>query len=211
MNIDTDIKRIVDDILNSYEKRVDVVGKVMNETTALLKRLSKEQAEMALQLRDTLAKKESLRKRDFDYLLEDVVLRNLDEEKKVKKLLGDFQKEEKKMVAKFRNILTGTEKIKLSDFGLLSKKILERLDRREKEVSDVLRSFHIGQEELAGGLRKLVEKGDQIRTKDFKALTESLKLRQLEKEGEIGKLLNTFGKVQEEVKLRWGKVLESYV
>ena len=183
----------------------------MQETTLFLKRLSKEQAEMALQLRDILAKKESLRKRDFDYLLEDIVLKNLGKERNVNKVLRSFQKEEEEMVARLRNILTGSEKIKLSEFKLLSKEILERLDRKEKEASDMLRNFHIEQEEFARGLRKLVEKGNQVKAKDFKAVTESLRLRQIEREGEVGKLLSDFGKVQEEVNLRWEKVLESYV
>ena len=209
MNVD--IKPIVNNILDSYETRVEVVGKVMKETTALLKRLSREQAEMALKLRETLAKKESLRKRDFDYVLEDIVLRNLDKEKKVNEVLENFQKEEEDLVARLRNVLTGREKIKLSDFRLLSKETLDRLDRREKEVSGVLKGFHIEQEELAAGLRRLVEKGDQVRTKDFRAMTESLRLRQLGRESGIGKLLGEFGKVEEEVKLRWKKVLEGYV
>ena len=209
--MDTEIKTVVDNILDSYETRVKVVGKVMKETTVLLKRLSREQAEMALGLRDTLAKKESLRKRDFDYLLEDIVLKNLDKEKKVNGVLEGFQEEEKDIIARLRNILTGTEKVKLSEFNLLSKEILGRLDRREKEAGEVLRSFHIEQEELAAGLRKLAEKGDQVRTKDIKAMTERLKLRQLERESEIGELLSDLGKVQEEVNLRWGKLLEVYV
>ena len=209
--MDSDLRTVVDNILNSYEARVKVVGNVMRQATSLLERLSKEQAEMALQLRDTLAKKQSLRKRDFDYRLEHIVLLNLDKKKKVNEVLENFQKEEQEMVGRLRDILTGSEKMKLSEFRLLSGNILERLGKREKEVSEVLRGFHVEQEELAAGLRNLVKKGDQIRTKDFKALTESLRLRQLEKEGEIGKLLGEFGKVQEEVNLRWGKVLESYV
>ena len=204
------MKSVVDNILNSYETRVKVVGKVMQDTTALLRQLSREQEEMALQLRDTLARKESLRKRDFDYLLEDIVLKNLDKEKKVNEVLESFQKEEEEMVARLRNILTGTEKIKLDEFRSLSKEILERLDKKEKEAGDVLRSFHIEQEELVAGLRKLIEKGDQIRIKDFKTMTESLRIGQLARESEVGKLLSDFGKVREEVKLRWGKVLETY-
>jgi len=210
MMVNTNIKTVVDNILNSYETRVKVVGKVMKETTLFLKCMSREQAEMALQLRDTLAKKESLRKRDFDYLLGDIVLRNLDEEKRVNKILENFQKEEG-MIARFRNILTGGEKIKLSEFRVLSKEILEHLDRREKEVSEVLRNFHIEQGVFLAGLRKLAKKGDQVRTKDFKAMTEGLRLKQLGKESEIGMLLSEFGKVQEEVKLRWEKVLKDYV
>ena len=204
------MKSVVDNILNSYETRIKVVGKVMQDTTALLRQLSREQAEMALQLRDTLARKESLRKRDFDYLLEDIVLKNLDKEKKVNEVLESFQKEEEEMVARLRNILTGTEKIKLDAFRSLSKEILERLDKKEKEASDVLRSFHIEQEELAGGLRKLIEQGDQIRIKDFKRMTDNLRIRQLTRESEIGNLLTDLAEVREEVKLRWGKVLETY-
>ena len=206
------MKSVVDNILNSYEERVKTVARVMQGTMALLDHLSREQAEMALQLRDTLAKKESLRKRDFDYLLEDIVLRNLDKEKKVKEqVLENFQKEEEEMVARFRGILTGAEKIKLSDFRSFSKEILERLDSREKEAGDVLRGFHIEQEELAAGLRKLVEKGDQIKIKDFKTVTENLRARQLARESEVGNLLTDLANVREEVRLRWGKVLECYV
>ena len=206
------MQSVVENILNSYEKRVETVGRVMQGTMALLERLSEEQAEMALQLRDTLAKKESLRKRDFDHLLEDIVLRNLDKEKKVKEeVLENFQKEEDEMVARLRGILTGAEKIKLSEFRSLSKEILERLDRREKEAGDVLRSFHIEQEEFAAGLRRLVKKGDRIKIKDFKTMTENLRLSQLARESEIGELLTDLAAVREEVKLRWGKVLEVYV
>jgi len=202
---------IVDHILDSYEARVKVVAEVMRETTALLKRLSEEQAEMALHLRDVLAKKESLRKKDFDSLLKEIVVRNLDREKEVNEILEGFQIEQGELIARFRDILTGNEKIKLSDFRALSKQILERLDRREKEISDLLRSFHIEQEEVAASLRKLVEKGQQVRTRDLKTMIESLKLRRLERGGEVGHLLNALGKVQEEVKLRWEKVLQGYV
>ncbi len=205
------MKSVVDNILSSYEERVKTVGRVMQETMALLDRLSREQAEMALQLRDTLAKKQSLRKRDFDHLLEDIVLRNLNREKKVKEeVLKNFQREEEQMVARLRSILTGAEKIKLSEFRSLSKEILERLDKREKEVGDVLRSFHIEQEELAAGLRKLVKKGERITVKDFKTMTENLRARQIARESEIGNLLTDLADVREEVKLRWGKVLETY-
>jgi len=202
---------IVDHILDSYEARVKVVGQVMKETTALLRRLSEEQTQMASHLRDLLAKKESLRKKDFDSLLTDVVAQNSDKEKEVNEVLESYQKEQGDVIARFRNILTGNEKIKLSDFRVLSKKILGLLDKREKEISDLLRSFHIEQEEVAASLRKLVEKGDQVRTRDFKAVIESLKLRRLERGGEVGQLLNTLGNVQDEVKLRWQKVLEGYV
>ncbi|MDI6814848.1 MAG: hypothetical protein QMC90_02020 [Dehalococcoidales bacterium] len=204
------LKNIVDNILDSYEKRVKVVARVMKETTRVLKRLSTEQAKMALKLRNTLAKRQSLRKADFDGFLEDIVLRSLDKEKRVNQVVENFQKEGEEMIARMRDTLAGREKIKPSDFKLLSKTILDRLSQREKEVSEMMRNFHIEQEELSAGLRYLVEKGDEVKTKDLKAVTESIRLRQLERSSEIGKMLGELERVQQEINLRWGDVLKNY-
>lgn len=205
------MKDFVENVLDSYEKRVEVVSTVMRQTTELLKRLSQEQARMAWELRERLAKKESLRKKDFDSLLEDIVIRQLDKEKKIVKVLNDFQREEEGLIARLRSILTGSEKVTLSAFRELSEEVLDRLKEKEKEASNMLRSFHIAQEELSAELKRLVEKGEEVRTKDFKAMIESLRLRQREKESEIGRLLDEFGKVQEEVNLRWEQVVKSYL
>lgn len=204
------VSSIVEHILGSFAQRVRVVGEVMKETTALLKRLSLEQAEMALRLRDTLAQKQSLRKRDFDHLLEDIVLRNLDKRKRIHEALTSCQNEAEGMIARFRDALTGAKRTKLSEFRSISREILDRLDRKEREIGEALRSFHIEQEEFAAGLRKLVEKGDRVRTKDFRTVVGSLRRGQLERESEIGELLNAFGRVQEEVKSRWEKVFQGY-
>ncbi len=203
-------KIFVENLLDTYETRVKVTIKAMRATVDYLSDLSKEQAKMTLELRGILAKKQSFRRKDFDSLLQDIVVRNLDREKEINQALDDLQNEEYSMSARLRRIIAGEEQIKLSDFKLVSKEIIERLNQREKKVSDLLRQFHIEQGELSEGLRKLFDKGEDIRIKDFKAMTGAIKLRQQERDSEVGKMLDDLEGVQQEINLQWQDLRKSY-
>ncbi|ODS34300.1 MAG: hypothetical protein SCARUB_00559 [Candidatus Scalindua rubra] len=204
------IKSFIENLLDTYEKRVAVISQAMRATADNLRDLSKEQAEMALQLRDTLAKKTSFRRKDFDSFLQDVVIQNLDREKEITKALEDLQKEEESMIARLRDILTGKENVKLVEFKLISKDLIERLSQREKKAADMLRWFHIEQEELTRGLRKLIDKED-IRIKDFKVMVESIKLRQQERDSDVGRMLEDLEEVQQQINWQWEDLRKSYL
>lgn len=204
-------KAVIENLLDTYEKRVGVISKAMRATTEYLGDLSNEQAEMALQLRDILARKESFRRKDFDSLLQDIVVWNIDRGKEITQALEDLQKEEESMITRLRGILTGREQIKLGEFRSLSKDIVERLSQREKKASDMLRRFHIEQGELSGSLRRLLDKRKDVRIKDFKVMTEAVKLRQQEKDSDVGRMLDDLEQVQEEVNLQWQGLRKSYV
>ena len=204
-------KAVIENLLDTYEKRVGVISKAMRATTEYLGDLSNEQAEMALQLRDILARKESFRRKDFDSLLQDIVVWNIDRGKEITQALEDLQKEEESMITRLRGILTGREQIKLGEFRSLSKDIVERLSQREKKASDMLRRFHIEQGELSGSLRRLLDKRKDVRIKDFKVMTEAVKLRQQEKDSDVGRMLDDLEQVQEEVNLQWQGLRKSYL
>ncbi|MCK4417158.1 MAG: hypothetical protein KAV99_03235 [Candidatus Latescibacteria bacterium] len=204
-------KAVIENLLDTYEKRVGVISKAMRATTEYLGDLSNEQAEMALQLRDILARKESFRRKDFDSLLQDIVVWNIDRGKEITQALEGLQKEEESMITRLRGILTGREQIKLGEFRSLSKDIVERLSQREKKASDMLRRFHIEQGELSGSLRRLLDKRKDVRIKDFKVMTEAVKLRQQEKDSDIGRMLDDLEEVQEEISLQWQGLRKSYV
>ena len=204
-------KAVIENLLDTYEKRVGVISKAMRATTEYLGDLSNEQAEMALQLRDILARKESFRRKDFDSLLQDIVVWNIDRGKEITQALEGLQKEEESMITRLRGILTGREQIKLGEFRSLSKDIVERLSQREKKASDMLRRFHIEQGELSGSLRRLLDKRKDVRIKDFKVMTEAVKLRQQEKDSDVGRMLDDLEQVQEEVNLQWQGLRKSYL
>lgn len=205
------IETFFEKLLDTYETRISLVSEAMTSTVDHLKDLSVEQAKMAVELRESLARKRSFRKRDFDFLFQDIVLENLGKEKEVSRAMEDLRKEQESMSARLRKIITGEEQITLSEFRLVGKKIVERLSEREKEVSDMLRRFHIEQSEVSKGLRRLLDKGDDVKIRDFKVITEAMQIRQDERNSEVGRLLYDLEESQQEINMQWEDLRRSYV
>ena len=205
------IETFFEKLLDTYESRISLVSEAMTRTVHHLSDLSVEQAKMAVELRQSLAKKRSFRKSDFDSRFQDIVLENLGQEKEVSRAMEDLRKEQQSMSARLRKIITGEEQITLSEFRLVGKEIIECLGEREKQVSDMLRRFHIEQSEVSNGLRKLLDKGDDVKIGDFKVMTEALQIRQEERNSEVGRLLYDLEEGQQEINMQWEDLRRSYV
>lgn len=206
-----EIKTFIENLLNTHEIRVKVISKAMRATVDHLRDLSGQQAKMALELRDSLARKQSLRKIDFDSLFQDIVLQNLDKEEEITRAIEDLEKEAGSMSAFLRRILTGEEQITLGEFKLASKEIIERLTEREKKVSDMLRRFHIRQGEVSEGLSRLHDKGQDIKVKDFKVMTDAIKIKQQERDSDVGRMLDDLEEVQQGINMQWQELRKSYL
>lgn len=206
-----EIKTFIENLLDTHEIRVKVISKAMRATVDHLKDLSGRQAKMALELRDSLARKQSLRKKDFDSFLQDIVLQNLDKEKEITRAIEDLEKEEGAMSASLRRILAGKEQITLGEFKLTSKEIIERLTEREKKASDMLRQFHIRQGEVSEGLSRLLDKGEDIKVKDFKVMTDAIKIKYQERDSDVGRMLDDLEEVQQGINLQWQELRKSYL
>lgn len=194
-------------IIDSYEMRVKIVSVLMRQTNKLLKDFHLEQAEMANELRDRLAQRECLRKKDFDVMMEGIRVQQREREREVDEMLENFRREEEEMIAGLREILVSAERTRLEDFQIIKDNILTRQKEREREVGKMLRNFHLEQEELRQGLRRLLEKGESVRIKDFKAMIKGIQVRQKERESEFDKMLEVFRQVCEEVDVEWQKLV----
>ncbi|MBI5593417.1 MAG: hypothetical protein HY881_23430 [Deltaproteobacteria bacterium] len=69
MSAQSDMKGLAVSIIDSYEMRVSTVTLLMTQANNLLKSFQIEMEDMITQLRDNLAKSESLRKKDFDIMI----------------------------------------------------------------------------------------------------------------------------------------------
>ena len=205
------VETFFENLLDTYETRIRIVSEAMRNTVDHLRDLSVEQAKMAVELRESLAIKRSFRKRDFDSLFQDIVLENLGKEKDISRAMENLRKEQESMSTRLRKIITGEEQITLSGFRLVGKEIIERLSEREKEVSDMLRRFHIEQSEVSNGLRRLVDKGDDVKIGDFKVMTEAMQIRQEERNSEVGRLLYDLEEGKQEINMQWEDLRRSYV
>ncbi|MDP3013129.1 MAG: hypothetical protein Q8M92_02720, partial [Candidatus Subteraquimicrobiales bacterium] len=179
------------------------VGRLVKQANELLKSFHAEQEELASKLRDNLAKGECLRKKDFDLMMESIRAQRKKRENEAAGVLERFQREEEEMIAELRKIITSGERTRLEEFKTMKESILARQKEREERVREVLRNFHLEQEELGAGLRRLLSKNESVRIKDFKAMVKAVRVQQRERESEVGKMLEDFRRAREEVSAEW--------
>jgi len=198
----------IESVTDSYEAQVKTVGALMNKTVEVLKRFDLEQEEKVTELRDLLAKADSLRRKDFDTLMTKIWAQRREKEEKVSHTLDGFLKEQEELVAWLRKVIVNGN-IGLEEFKLLSQNFIARQKRAEEELSRMLRELHLEQEELGSGLKQLLQKGEKIRIRDFKAMIKAIRLRQEGRRDEVGKMLDELWGVDEEVAAQWHKVMSS--
>ncbi|MEW6407887.1 MAG: hypothetical protein AB1465_04310 [Patescibacteria group bacterium] len=126
--------KIAKDIIASYEARLKVVENIVEDTRRLLEEFKAKREKMAKELKEALAKHESLRKKDFDKMMEDILATQKTREENVKTMLADFQNEEMAVVQSLREMLKRGEKLRLKDFKKTLTKIKERQEIRQKEA-----------------------------------------------------------------------------
>lgn len=202
------LTRGIREILDSYEKRVGSVGALMRQAIEAVKNSQRQQEEIAGELRNILAKSESLRKKDFDRMMEEMWGPRRKREKEIDDTLKSFLGEEKEVIDELRKKLVEAGRpIKMDDFMVFKEPILNRQREREKKVNAILKSFCLEQEELNTVLRRLLSKGERVKIKDLKDMIRGLQAHQIYKESSIGKVLQELEMVDREVDTVWQKVM----
>lgn len=136
-NMKNNLKNLARDIVASYDTRVKIVGGIVEDTHKMLDGFRGKRQEMSDNLREVLAKSESLRKKDFNTMMQDILLTQQKREESVKKMLADFREEETRVVEQLRELLKQGEEIRLTDF----KKTLTHIRRDQ-----VTREIHTGEQ-----------------------------------------------------------------
>lgn len=207
MEVAEEIKNLAQSIINSYESRVKTISVLMKKAGEVLKSFRLEQGEMINELRERLAKNESLRKKDFDSMWESVQVKQKEREKEVTQRLERFQKEQGEMVAELRRVLMSVDYPRLEDFEITKENILTRQRERERELGETLKNFHQEQEEISSALRKLLSKNESLRINNFRAMIKAFQVQQREKESEVNRMLIEFERVDEEINKQWQRVM----
>jgi len=200
------MRHVIEDIIASYETRVQMVGALMRHATTLLEEARREQEEMAVKLRAHLARAESLRYRDFDRLMEQIWIERRATEKKVLQMIEGFQREEEAVVTQMKQILAGAEHPTSEDFRMMQDNILTRQSEREHELSELLKHILLEQEQLSAAFRKMLAKGEHLRIKDFKAMLSDLMAWRRYRDSDIAWTLEECEKVRQQVEAEWQKV-----
>jgi len=126
--------KIAKDIVASYKARVKVIGAIAEDTRGLLEEFKEKREKISRELKGALAKHESLRKKDFDKMMEDILMTQKEREDNVKKMLADFQIEGTVVVRNLNEMLKKGEKLRLKDFKKTLAKIKQEQEERQKQT-----------------------------------------------------------------------------
>ena len=206
MGITEDMKRVAEEIVSSYQSRISTVAAIIDNTHQLLEDFKTKRNEISNHLKETLAKEESLRKKDFDNMMGEILSHQDKREKQVKELLKTFFQEQKEIAETIKKNLSEGQKVRIIDFKKMLQDIQARQKARENEVSTTLKKFQEDYKEMAESLRSLLNKGEAIRIKDFKEMLKEIRLRQVERKEEVKKRLDGFTKEQQDMVSEWYKI-----
>jgi len=201
-----DLRELANSIIDAYEMRVSTVSTLMNQAYHFIKDFQVELEDMIVQLRDNLAKAESLRKKDFDHMITDIIERRREKEEEAKQSLKLFQEQEEEMISRLRKIILDGKGSSLEDIKAIKDDISGRQKEREKNIIKALKCFQIEQEGLKTALKNLLSKGEGLKFKDFKIMLKSLKTQQSDRDAELINMLDEFDVVRDKVQTQWQTV-----
>jgi chromosome segregation ATPase len=181
------------DLIISYENRISMVEELLStayQTVATsdgsLIELDKETERLRISLRETLVKNCSLRRKDFDNLMEKVLAdserkrKEIEEEQKqVRKELKDYLDEQKALTSSVKEELTVFTQKKTNKDSLTATidEFRSAYQKKGRQVFALLRNFQSRleifqreQEEINHKLQRLVSRGESLRIEDLRQL-----------------------------------------
>jgi hypothetical protein len=155
MGVANDIKKLGEDIVDSYDLRVKEIRKLAKDTQSTLKGFQGEQKKMAAELRKTLEQGEADRLKASGSLKNEIQAEQAKRNKEVADLLEKFSKDHEDMAAELRKTLEQGEADRLKASGSLKNEIQARKDERNKEVLDLLQEFKTEREKMSANWQSL--------------------------------------------------------
>lgn len=179
----------IDTLLNSFEDRIRKIETIfttseevnesshtlLNEFTCSLHEFRKERTVLNEMLRENLAKSGSLRKNDYDILMEDIFVLLDEKEKEAVKLFQDYIDDQKAMINFCRKEILEIKspnlnytKEKIDNFKSNLEKIIKTQQQRKDQTIAKFLEFQKTHQNITGNFRHLLDQNTNILFKDIK-------------------------------------------
>jgi len=192
MALAEEMKDTVENIVSSYETRIGSISDIFDTTHQLLQGFQEsfldtrgEREKINTRLRESLAQIGSLRRKDFDLMMQGILSTQEEREKEVKGLLGSYFNEQKEMaqalrgnLSKAKDVLARGETQRVREFQGMLKENLAKQDERKNRIVSKLKDFQKEQQEMTTRFKELLSKGRELRIKDFKSMLKEFKAQQ---------------------------------
>ena len=196
----TGVEDLAQKITSLYGARIERAAKLKKEVADILDGFRQEEKGIVFKLQPLLAEKQSLRKKDFDLVMEKILSHHGEKEKEIAEKLSEFQQAEEQMAEALKKFFKEKQKPTIDALRSLALSLQERQRAKAEEIQNLLTVFSNNHEETTVVLSRLLEKGEKIKIKDFKKMTAQLKLKQAQKQDEIREVLLEFrSKLEEKV------------
>lgn len=162
-----EMKNLTQDLITSYDAQVDAIGAIIDNTYQALDDFKDKRAKLSHELKETLAAKQSLRKKDFDRMMNGILLHQEEKEKEVKQSLKKFIEEQKREARELKDALSKSEVERM-------KKAQIEIEKSVAQIKRLLKNFGDQQKELTEELRKLLIKGKDLKIEDVKDMIRNL-------------------------------------
>lgn len=187
------------EMIASYDLRVTKIEEVLTSAYDVLEDCRESRIKVREQLKHSLANKNSLRRKDFDTIVQDLHQSQLECEEGIKETVHIYTREYKFLTAQFfESLITG--KIEKS------KKAVKKIEKNGEEIQDTIIMFQKEQKEIAQDLHSLLEKNESIRIKDFKEMIEKIRVRQCERNKQIKNFLNKISDEHNKMRAVWQEI-----
>ena len=203
------LRDLAEGIIRAYEMRVKAISSMMNQAYELIRSYERTVEDALLTVRDSMARGQSLRHRDFDEIVGDISAARASREQQVLERLRAFEKEEKEMIERLREVLACGKTSDLGELQEIRNDTLARQESREREVIRALRAFEAEEHELLAALRPLVEKGENATVEHLCDAVRALTARWKTRKEEIYLLIENLEDTRSSVHSRWRQVMDA--
>lgn len=201
------LKALATSILDSYAMRVETLNGLMEQAYGFLRGYQNELDEMIDRLRENLARTGSLRKVDFDRMIQEIIDPRTAQARETEASLSRFRDQEEGMIRRLRTILLEGGDNGLNNIQEIRFDILRRQREREREIMNALKQFQIAQEELRACLKSLLAKGEHVRIKDLRGVLQVLKAQQTCRDNSVVHMIEELASIRERVQSQWQAVM----
>lgn len=205
-----------------FENEIQNMNSIFDNTHQLIEffqdsffDVKQEREKINIALRENLAKNNSLRRKDFDSMVKDILAIQDESEKEVKNLLKNYLSEQKELshslianLDKFRNACINGESQEIKILHALIRQILSKQEERKNEVTSKLKEFQKEQQNITSQFKEFLTKDNTLRVRDLKIMLNEFKIQreerlvlQKERKENVAEMLTSFKKDREKYTL----------
>lgn len=169
LQVEQTITSLIREILVAYENSISATGVLIDSTYGILEDSSKELEKFNKQVRETLARKASLRKKDFDNFIAEIESRRRQRHQEIKTKLNEYVHLHEQAAALLKGLIVEPEFGKTVDFRIVLNQIRTQDDKAQKNLVQLLVDFQNEQDEIIAEVHRLLNDSVTVKAKDFKA------------------------------------------